>query len=126
MSGAYQEAHLWRRFAAEPVVDDPGFCLCITQNNAKQQNNGHQMQLSCDHILKSDQQPSWIPLAYWQVNMHDEQEQHKEVVHLWAHIPFEDEQLGQTWPKTGYPSQVQKHRKFEFGFWLRSQLWIIR
>ena len=30
MAGAYQEAHLWRRFAAEPVVDDPGFCLCIT------------------------------------------------------------------------------------------------
>ena len=24
MSGAYQEAHLWRRFTAEPVVDDPG------------------------------------------------------------------------------------------------------
>ena len=120
MAGAYQEAHLWRRFAAEPVVDDPGFCLCITQNNAKQQNNGHQMQLSCDHILKSDQQPSWIPLAYWQVNMHDEQEQHKEVVHLWAHIPF-DGKLHQTWRKIGSQSQ-----KFESCFCLRSQLWIIR
>jgi hypothetical protein len=120
MGRGVQLADALRLFGGVAGVVVPGICLLITQNYGKQQNNGHQMQLSCDHILKSDQQPSWIPLAYWQVNMHDEQEQHKEVVHLWAHIPF-DGKLHQTWRKIGSQSQ-----KFESCFCLRSQLWIIR
>ena len=91
MSGAYQEAHLWRRFTAEPVMDDPG----QQSSRAAEQ---HSAVLISAAYLGMPPPSTNDPLGSPWVNMHDEQEQHKEVVHLWAHIPF-DGKLHQTWRK---------------------------